>query len=167
MFIYISNCQTLIQQVEDTYNVLDSISYIENIIESYKKAKEEERKEMDNTDLELFEGYYNKLDSVQREAMFGHSREYLLDSIRKRKIIDRKFWIQKKCKEFNNRVKAKVPTYILNLEAKNEKTLQADTGKLSFDLFYFSKNYKDGFYVYCSKGEYDWDDTYYTTFSKK
>jgi len=38
VFVHILNSQTLIQQIEDAYNALDTVSYIENIILSYKES---------------------------------------------------------------------------------------------------------------------------------
>ena len=36
MFVPVSDSQTLIQQIENAYNTLDSVSYIEDIILSYR-----------------------------------------------------------------------------------------------------------------------------------
>ncbi|MDR1739350.1 MAG: hypothetical protein LBR45_01145 [Bacteroidales bacterium] len=70
--------QILIERIEDTYNALDSISYIENIISSYKKDVLKGKREMKDLVLEL-RGVYDNMDSIQRQN--------ILDSIMKNDTI--------------------------------------------------------------------------------
>ena len=69
-------------------------------------------------------------------------------------------------KEFENSVKSGTPLYVLNLRLKDGQTLQVDTSRLAFNLYYFGKKYKGRLYVYCYEGECGYD-SYYRTFSRK
>ena len=59
-----------------------------------------------------------------------------------------------------------MPLYVLNLKLKDKQTLQVDTGRLAFNLFYFDKRCKGRLYVYCDDGEYSWNDGRFRTFSR-
>jgi hypothetical protein len=209
MSVHISNSQTLIQQIENAYNALDSTSYIENVILSYKEEKLKRLRETEDYMLES-RGVYNNMDSLQRQKMLDsimekynttvlslsykeeltnkkvweeihitHSRAiadaYLNidDSIQKHNTLDSlsrdfsKIWMERDCREFISDIKNDPAHYVLNLVLQNELTLQVDTGKLSFNLFCFDRNYKGSLYVYCEDGQYSWQDYRYITFSRK
>ena len=59
-----------------------------------------------------------------------------------------------------------MPLYVLNLKLKDKQTLQVDTGRLAFNLFYFDKRCKGRLYVYCYDGKYGWHEDSYRTFSR-
>ena len=54
----------------------------------------------------------------------------------------------------------------MNLKLKDKQTLQVDTGRLAFNLFYFDKRCKGRLYVYCYDGKYGWHEDSYRTFSR-
>ena len=54
----------------------------------------------------------------------------------------------------------------MNLKLKDKQTLQVDTGRLAFNLFYFDKRCKGRLYVYCYDGKYGWHEDGYRTFSR-
>jgi hypothetical protein len=66
MSVHVSGSQTLIQQIENAYNALDTASYIENVILSYKKDKLKGIRETQDVMLE-FRGIYNNMDSIRRQ----------------------------------------------------------------------------------------------------
>ena len=66
LFIHTLAGQTLIQRIEGIYNALDSTSYIENVILSYKKNELKWIRESEDAMLEL-RGFYNNMDSVRRQ----------------------------------------------------------------------------------------------------
>ena len=72
-----------------------------------------------------------------------------------------------KTKSFESEIKSKTPLYVLNLKLKDKQTLQVDTGRLAFNLFYFDKRCKGRLYVYCDDGEYSGLDSRYRTFSRR
>jgi hypothetical protein len=209
LFIHTLSSQTLIQQVEKAYNALDSTSYIENVILSYKEEKLKRIRATEDFMLELF-GVYNNMDSLQRQNTLDSVMErynttvlslsykedltkkkvwekinithsmaiadaYLNidDSIQKHNTLDSlsrnfsKIWMERDYSEFISDIKNNSVHYVLNLVLRNEQTLQVDTGKLSFNLFCFDKNYKGSLYVYCKDGQYSWQDSYYRTFSRQ
>ena len=65
LFVHTLSSQTLIQQIEDAYNALDSVSYVENIILSYKEDKLKQIREMEDMKL----GFRVVEDSIQRQKM--------------------------------------------------------------------------------------------------
>ena len=165
LFVHTLISQTLIQEIEDVYNSLDSISYIEDIMLSFKEKKEKERREMDDTTLELYGFNYISMDSIQRQNILDSINNICKNSIYSQEV---KIWnIEEQINQFNDRIRARTPIFVLNLTSQNEQTLQVDTGKLSFNLFYFDRNYKGRLYVYCKDGQYSWHDTRYRTFSQQ
>ena len=207
MFVPISNSQTLIQQIENAYNALDSVSYIENVILSYKEYLLKSNREAEDLKLEL-RGVYNNMDSIQRQntldsimgkrdtiilsyredlleqkvwkeidASFGKAianaylnldgsiqRQNILDSIAR---VSSKTRMERRYSMFVSAIKDKPVHYVLNLIPQDDQTLQVDTSKLAFNLFYFDKDYKGGLYVYCKDGQYSYQDDRYRTFSRQ
>jgi hypothetical protein len=156
LFANISNSQTLLQQIEQAYSKLDSVSYIEKIRLSFKEQEIKELQELDSI--------YKKLYS-----------NYCMDSI-PIKMLKLKFEIKSSIEQryniVNTNISDKTPQYVLNLvfktpTQKSLSTLQVDTTELCFNLFYFGKDYKEGFYVYCRNGKCHWLDCYYMTFAKR
>lgn len=142
------SAQTLIDQIERAYCTLDSASYIDDVISSYARWR-------DKLSNETYKLYMELLSSNEADSLYS---EYSKD----KKILD-----AKAIKEFEDEVKSGTPVYVLNLKRKDEKTLQADTTKLCFNLFYFGKRCKGRLYVYCDGGEYVSQDEYFCTFSRK
>lgn len=165
LFINNLNCQTLIQQIEYAYSVLDSISYIENIVLSFTKVIEKQQNEMDKTTLELYGFDYDSMDIIQRHDALD-SINYVRENS-KYVQTERTENMYSQINQFGDKIRVRTPVYVLNLIPKNDRTLQVDTGKLSFNLFYFDKNYRGDLYIYCKEGEYSWQDVRYRTFSKK
>lgn len=163
LFVQSSNGQTLIQKIEDAYNTLDSTSYIEDVILSFKKVIERQEKEMKNGTLELFGFDPTIMDSVRRQSTLDS-----IDSLHKNSIHfgQVKTWtIEERTNMFRDRVKAEPPIYVLNLTPREDQSLQVDTGKLAFNLFYLSKHVKDNFYVFVDN-EYTFSGNEYPTFSR-
>ena len=158
LFISISTAQTLTEQIEYAYSNIDTASYIDNMILSYAKSFDKMDK---NTDK--FLGII-RTDS----ATLGDIQKYnSVDSICSKYIQRGHTMTAQWIKEFVNEVKSKMAIFVLNLKVKDERTLQVDTGRLAFNLFYFDKRYKGRLYVYCNDGEYSWKDSGYRTFSRK
>lgn len=159
MYFSVSSGQSLVDQIEHAYSTLDSTSYLDDVILSYAKSFAKTVKgtsdffKLTRSDSLVVEGVLKNNDVDDICSMYSqYSRNY-------REIQ----WIN----EFRTDVKSQVPTYILNLKLKDDQTLQVDTGKLKFNLFYFGKKYKKGLYVYCYNGEYGCQCHYYYTFSTK
>ena len=145
LFLNISNAQSLTEQIEQAYNRLDSASYIDNIIQSYAKWLDS------GSDSISVIRAKNRVDSMYPPNYFQSC-----------KITNARY-----LKKFENRVKSGTPLYVLNLRLKDGQTLQVDTSRLAFNLYYFGKRYKGRLYIYCDEGEYSWQDSYYRTFSRK
>lgn len=151
LFVHTLGSQTLIQQVESAYNSLDTITYIKDLQISYQQYLIQESKETEKLLLELSGLSYEDCDSIQKK----HKNSIAFSQIEERS------------NQFSDRIRAKTPVYVLNLIPNDEQTLQVDTGKLSFNLFYFDKDYKGSLYVYCKDGQYSWQDVRYRTFSRQ
>ena len=154
LFFYISNAQTLIEQVERAYSALDSASYINKIVLSYAKSLEKNEEET----YKLL--YSPDSDSMKVAQWFNRADSMYLKYLQKHKILN-----EPAIRHFENEVKSGMPLYVLNLKLKDKQTLQVDTGRLAFNLFYFDKRCKGRLYVYCDDGEYSWNDGRYRTFS--
>ena len=158
LFISISTAQTLTEQIEYAYSNIDTTSYIDNMILSYAKSFDKMDK---NTDK--FLGIIRTDSSTVGDIQKYHSVDSICSEYIQRGHTMTAQWI----KEFVNEVKSEMAIFVLNLKVKDERTLQVDTGRLAFNLFYFDKRYKGSLYVYCNDGEYSWKDSGYRTFSRK
>lgn len=158
LFLSISKAQTLIEQIERAYSALDSTSFIDNIVLSYSKSLEKEHEETFKSFVDMCSSGVDSSDVVQKQ--------YIADSIYLRYFKDDKTWNDQEVKKNANEVRAGTPLYVLNLKLKDKQTLQVDTGRLSFNLFYFDKRCKGRLYVYCDDGEYSGTDSRYRTFSR-
>ena len=159
LFLNISNAQSLTEQIEQAYNRLDSASYIDNIIQSYAKW-------LDNLDRETYDVLV-ELRCSGSDSISVIRAKNRVDSIFPDFFQSSKISNARDVKQFENRVKSGTPLYVLNLRLKYGQTLQVDTSKLAFNLYYFGKRYKGRLYIYCYEGEYSWQDSYYRTFSRK
>ena len=159
LFLNISNAQSLTEQIEQAYNRLDSASYIDNIIQSYAKC-------LDNADKETYDLLVKMLGSGSDSISVIRAKNRV-DSIFPDFFQSSKISNARDVKQFENRVKSGIPLYVLNLRLKDGQTLQVDTSRLAFNLYYFGKKYKGRLYVYCYEGEYSGQDSYYRTFSRK
>ena len=155
LFFCISNAQTLIEQIERAYSALDSASYINKIVLSYAKWLERNEEET----YKLL--YSPDSDSMKVAQWFNRADSVYLKYLQKNKILN-----EPDIRHFENEVKSGTPLYVLNLKLKDKQTLQVDTGRLAFNLFYFDKRCKGRLYVYCDDGEYSWNDGRYRTFSR-
>ena len=153
-----SNAQTLIEQIERAYSALDSTSYIDNIVLSYSKSLEKGHKETFKLLVDMCSSGVDSLDVAQKQ--------HIADSVYLEYFKDEKKLDAQKTKSFESEIKSKTPLYVLNLKLKDKQTLQVDTGRLAFNLFYFDKRCKGRLYVYCDDGEYSWNDGRYRTFSR-
>ena len=158
LFSSISKAQTLIEQVERAYSALDSTSYIDNIVLSYSKSLEKEHEETFKSFVDICSSGVDSSDIVQKQ--------HIADSIYLRYFKDDITWNDQEVKKFANEVRAGTPLYVLNLKLKDKQTLQVDTSRLAFNLFYFDKRCKGRLYVYCDDGEYSGIDSRYRTFSR-
>nr|WP_221410769.1 hypothetical protein [Ornithobacterium rhinotracheale] len=96
-FVHTLSSQTLIQQIENAYNTLDSASYIENVLLSYKKHLLKSSREAEDFSLELL-GVYNNMDSIQRkktlDSVMGKYGTIVLsyrEELTKKKVWERLF----------------------------------------------------------------------------
>lgn len=153
MFFSNLYCQTLIEQIESAYVSLDSTTYIENIVASFTKSKEQLAKDSEKAILEL---NGNTVDEKGTKQVLK-TTNYLPT------VGDKK--IRQETDQFYTKLKSETPTYVLNLELNDNHTLKVNNSKLPFNLFYFDKHYKGHLFVYCEKGEYSWHDNLYRTFS--
>ena len=151
----ISNAQTLIEQIERAYSALDSASYINKIVLSYAKWLEKNEEET----YKLL--YAPDSDSMKVAQWFNRTDSMYLKYLQKNKILN-----ESAIRHFENEVKSGTPLYVLNLKLKDKQTLQVDTGRLAFNLFYFDKRCKGRLYVYCYDGKYGWHEDGYRTFSR-
>ncbi|WP_304061267.1 hypothetical protein [Hoylesella loescheii] len=155
LFFCISNAQTLIEQIERAYSALDSASYINKIVLSYAKSLEKNEEET----YKLL--YSPDSDSMKVAQWFNRADSMYLKYLQKNKILN-----ERAIRHFENEVKSGMPLYVLNLKLKDKQTLQVDTGRLAFNLFYFDKRCKGRLYVYCYDGKYGWHEDGYRTFSR-
>ena len=160
LFLNISNAQSLTEQIEQAYNRLDSASYIDNIIQSYAKCLDNADKETYDLLVELACSGSDSISVIRAKNRVDSM--YPPNYFQSCKIKNARY-----LKEFENRVKSGTPLYVLNLRLKDGQTLQVDTSKLAFNLYYFGKRYKGRLYIYCDEGEYSGQDSYYRTFSRK
>ena len=156
LIFYISNAQTLIEQVERAYSALDSASYINKIVLSYAKWLEKNEEET----YKLL--YSPDSDSMKVAQWFNRADSVYLKYLQKNKILN-----EPAIRRFENEVKSGMPLYVLNLKLKDKQTLQVDTSRLAFNLFYFDKRCKGRLYVYCYDGKYGWHEDGYRTFSRR
>ena len=155
LFFCNSNAQTLIEQIERAYSALDSASYINKIVLSYAKSLEKNEEET----YKLL--YSPDSDSMKVAQWFNRADSMYLKYLQKNKILN-----EPAIRHFENEVKSGTPLYVLNLKLKDKQTLQVDTGRLAFNLFYFDKRCKGRLYVYCYDGKYGWHEDSYRTFSR-
>lgn len=152
------HAQTLIEQIEQAYNSLDSTAYINEMVMSYAKYLKKEQEENYQLFLEL---------SGTPDSTGVYHRNERVDRMYSKFLTESEISNVQYLKRFENTLKTSSPTFLLNLKMKDDQTLQVDTGRLAFNLFCFDKKYEGDLYVYCDDGEYSWDDARYRTFSKK
>ena len=156
LYFCILSGQTLTDQIEHAYSSLDSVSYIDDIILSYGKQKDKRMQESFRSVVRMRSK--DKDSSDVRKQNISMYLKYFADC---------ELSVARGIKSFESDVKFRTPVYVLNLKLKDDRTLQVDTGRLAFNLFYFDKKYKGSLYVYCDDGEYSWQDSYFRTFSQK
>lgn len=146
--------QTLLEQIERAYSGLDTASYIDQVILSFTNQQQEGCR---RTFTSLVDALCKANDSL-------HVRKQRISKLIK-DFENHKMSDANDIKQFEREVKYRTPIYVLNLKLKDERTLETDTGKLAFNLFYFGKKYKKGTYVYCNEGKYDGKADYFFTLS--
>ncbi len=153
--------QTLIQKIENNYDVLDSVSYIENIIFLFKAQVTKEINEMNDVTLELRGIDYNNIDSLRKQN--------IIDSIMGKRMYSKDL-VEERTKWFTSFIKDKPAYYVLNLRVDaccdNQICLLPDTSSLPFNLFYFDKRSNVKFFVLVNNGQISHYDNSYRTFSK-
>lgn len=159
LFVHALISQSLVQQVYEAYNALDSVRYIENITQSYKEDDVKRSKESYEFSLILRMVDFSDKDSIQRQM--------IIDSLHVEYLNDTKNWREERVNSFSSSLKNGPVQYVLNLIVPDGQTLKVDTGKLAFNLFYFDKDYKGRLFVYTEDGRYSWHDSRYRTFSRK
>jgi len=163
LFVHTVFSQTLFHRIEETYNGLDSVSYIENTISMYKEKVKKEIREMDNLLLELAGFDYNNIDSIQRNN--------LIDSITG-KTNSSESRIKERTGRFSSAVLEKPLHFVLNLHidscAKNDENIRLlpDSSSMPFNLFYFDKHSNFRFVVFFENDQISHYDEKYRTFSK-
>ncbi|ATA89244.1 hypothetical protein CGC58_05605 [Capnocytophaga stomatis] len=83
----------MIQQIEEIYSKLDSVSYIENVILSYKENLFKENRKFTDLMLEFRENY-GETDSIQRQNMFNNiMKKHNIAELRyKEELVNKKVW---------------------------------------------------------------------------
>ena len=144
LFVSILHGQTLLQQIEQAYTKLDSVSYIAKIKLSHEEHLLKEA-------LQDYKKFTEELGIDYDSTEFDYDYQML------------------QIEHFNTKIDYAIPQYVLNLvfkpsEEKSLATLQVDTTELCFNLFYlwnhqfcFCNNYQRNFYVYCNDGKYSFD----------
>lgn len=161
LFIHAMVSQTLIQKIEGTYNALDSFSYIENVIFSFKNQVTKEINEMNDVMLELRGLEYNNIDYLQKQN--------IIDSIMGKRMYSKSL-IEERTRQFAAYVRDENVSYVLNLQVDscdNQICLLPDTSSLAFNLFYFDKRSKVRFLVLVDNGHISHYDNFYRTHSKQ
>jgi hypothetical protein len=160
LFVHVLSGQSLVQQIHEAYNALDSVMYIKDIIQSYKVDDENRYREAEENffSLKLSMVDLNNKDSIQRKI--------ITDGLYREHFNERRKWREERVKKFASSVKDEPVQYVLNLIVDGQ-TLKVDTGKLAFNLFYFDKDFKGRMYVYIEDGRYSWHDARYRTFSRE
>ncbi len=207
-FVHNLSGQTLVEQIENAYRSLDSMSYNKDVISSYEKYLLKSNREAEDLRLELRKAYHpmdtvpsqQMLDSIMAKSIVPKYKENLLKqkvweeiftsfgkaianaylkldgSIQRQSVYDsiiREFSeisMDKSYTEFVSSMKYGRIHYVLNLRIDScdqSICLLPETGTLPFNLFSFGKNYKGGFYIYFTGGEFGGYDNHYRTFSRR
>ena len=157
--------QTLIEQIANSYNLLDPVSYIEDIILSYREDLVIRQKEADSgTTLDKleFRPTYHHLGSIQRQN--------IIDSLMGNMSLRSKTWIDESTNSFISAVKDNPVHYVLNLTLEKHDQhsfFQPDTSKMQFNLISFDKHFNPQFYVYVVWGKFVEYHDFFPTFSKR
>ena len=170
--------QTLIEQIENAYNTLDTVSYIENVIFSYK---ENLIKRMNgDTILSYREDLLKK--KVWEEIHATHTRAIasayinVNDSMQRANVIDNALRALSEITKdryysmFVSAIKNNPVHYVLNLMFEKHDQhycFQPDTNKMLFNLISFDKLFKPQFYVYVVCGKFVENHEFFPTFSKQ
>ena len=152
-FVYMLPGQTLVQQIESAYSSIDTCSYLDSMVASYKSFL---IIWSGATDLETM---VNQLDSLPRQGE-------TIDSLWSALPLSSQTLVEERMENFKRTVYGHESTFVLNLQLQPDNTLQADTGKLPFNLFYFDEECKGDLYIFCENGEYSEHDSRYRTFSR-
>ena len=151
LLVHVLSAQTLLEKIENAYNALDSVSYIENIILSYRVDWAIRAKGL-SLDSLIVRPTYNHLEPIQRQ--------HIIDSLMRDMPICSKSRIENSTNEFISAVKNNPVHFVLNLIfEKNEQSEQSacfkpDTSDLQFNLISFDKHFKPQFYVFVVWGKY-------------
>jgi len=98
LFVHTLVSQTLIQQIENAYNTLDSIVYIENIILSYKEnlvIQQNETNSGTTLDKLEFRPTYHHLGSIERQNLIDSLMNMLFGSTTlsyREDLLEKKVW---------------------------------------------------------------------------
>ena len=153
--------QTLVDQIKNAYNSLDTVSYVEELILSYRKNLEKVQKEYE---LEGFD--YMSLDSIQKKNILDslnnicQKRIESLNEFRLDKYKIRRKSIEEYVKDFSDKVKFGKPVYVLNLVTDEGSNLHPDTNKLAFNLFYFD-NKRPESYIFVNEDFVEWSKCWF------
>ena len=158
--------QTLIEQITNSYNSLDPVSYIENIILSYKEdlvvCEQIMVNHSGNLDVIVSRPTYHHLGSIQRQN--------IIDSLMGNMSLRSKTWIDESTNSFISAVKGKPVHFVLNLmlgKQDQHSFFQPDTSKMQFNLISFDKRFNPKFYVYVVWGKFVDYHEFFPTFSKQ
>jgi len=148
--------QGIIESINNSYKLLDTAQYIEDIKPYVYNDIETERKEMNETTLELvISAYYKKtvVDSVKRIFIMDSLMNYTTWIIPEE-------WTKIRYNDFlsilNN---VKKMEFVLNLHIEKDTvngnySLKPDTGKFPFSVYFFDKYPNPYYIVTFEKGEY-------------
>lgn len=102
MFVPVSDSQTLIQQIENAYNTLDSVSYIEDIILSYRGDW-----------VIRYKGYEERVDLLTALDYFDSipRQKQIIDSLWENLTLRSKTTIEEQINEFSDIVRATTDVY--------------------------------------------------------
>ena len=159
LFALSSNSQSLIQQIHEAYKAIDSVMYIENIIQSY--IEEDKKKSKESYEFSLI---LSSIDLNHKDSMH---RKIIIDSLHNYYLNDTKKWREDRVNNFSSSLEDESVQYVLNLIIQDGNKLKVDTGKLRFNLFYFDNDFKGRLFIYTENGRYSWHDSRYRTFSRK
>jgi hypothetical protein len=151
--------QTLLKEIETAYNALDTVAYMEEVVQSFREEREKLQQAYDNTTLGLYGYDYTSMDSLQRLSALDIIDSILMaaqqDYSPKYRYRNRRDRVEDDVNEFSDRVKSTTPVFVLNLVPFDAETLQVDTTRLHFNLIYFDKCYNVDYDTKIYDGHYE------------
>ena len=129
--------QGLIEQIEKAYDALDSVSYIENVIISYKKNLLGRNSETEFLKKELHCAY-DSMDSIEKQKVFEGiiNKYHMMELIYKENLLNPKIW-----EEIANVYGRKIATAYSKLDGTTQKQREYDSILRDFSKISMERDY--------------------------